>query len=129
MEFRCSPYIPLIFVGILGMLIFCSLPSSAQSQCNGNFTYQAVSTVRGSSSGKIVISIANPETSAYTFKVYKVAQKITLAQTKEVYSQEEITFDGLEQSTYYIKIEWGDGCYRTIGGLDGIIITEKQEGK
>ena len=125
MEFRCSPYIPLIFVGILGILIFCSLPSSAQSQCNDDFTYQAFSPDPETSSGRIEISIENPQAGIYTFKVFKVAEQITLVQTREVSSTDKIFIEGLKPGSFLVKIEWGEKCYKTLGGLDGILITRK----
>ena len=129
MEFRCSPYIPLIFVGILGILIFCSLPSSAQSQCNGDFTYQAFSSDSEVPSGKIEISLKAPEPGSYVFKVYSINGKITLVQTRHVQSPQKITLERLPSATYLVKIEWGDNCYRTVGGLEGILITDKSPSK
>ncbi len=127
MELRCSPRNTLLLVGLLGMLFFCSQPVSAQ--CKGEFTFQSISSEKGSDSGKIELSIQNPAPGAYTFTIYEMNGVITAVETKQASSPEKITFENLKASTYFVKVEWGQSCRRTLGGLDGIIITEKDQGR
>jgi hypothetical protein len=128
MKLRCSPYNPLIFCVFLGIFIVCDY-DFANAQCKGEFTFQSFSSEKNSASGKIEVSLNNPEPGSYTFTVYRIAGAITRIQTKEASSPEKITFEQLEPSTYVIKIEWGGSCNKNIGGLEGIIITEKEQGK
>ncbi len=127
MEIRCSPYNPVLFIVFLGILIL-SNPSIASAQCKGDFTFQSFSSDKKSSSGKIEIKLKNLPSGIYTFKVYKVAGVITLVQTREASSPDKILIEGLAPSNYFVKIEWGDSCYKTLGGLEGINITEKDPG-
>ena len=128
MKIRCSPYNPVLFFVFLGILIFYN-PSFATAQCTGDFTYQSFSSEKESPSGKIEIALKNQNPGIYTFKVYKVAGVITLVQTKQAPSPDKIFFEGLAPSTYFVKIEWGESCYKTLGGLEGINITEKDQGR
>ena len=124
MKIRCSPYNPLMFLVFLGTFIFNNYNFS-HAQCTGDFTIQSVSAEKESASGKIEVSLKDPDPGIYTFKVYEMAGEITLVQTREASSPEKIIFEGLRQSTYFVKVEWGESCYKTLGGLEGIIITEK----
>jgi hypothetical protein len=128
MKIRCSPYNPLLCLGIIGICIFCG-HHAAKAQCQSDFTFQSFPTEKESSAGKIEVSLKNPQQGSYTFKVYEMSGKITLIQTKETPSPEKITFENLKPSRYFVKVEWGESCYRTLGGMDGIIITEKDPGR
>jgi hypothetical protein len=125
MKIRCSPCNALLSFGILGIFILCHAAASAQ--CSGDFTYQSISSSKEPSSGKIEISVKSPESGTYTFKVYKMDAQLTLVQSREASSPEKITLEGLPPSPYLVKIEWGNGCSRLLGGLDGILITRKEE--
>jgi hypothetical protein len=125
MKLRCSPYNPAVFVVCIGILIFFHT-SFASAQCQGEFTYQVFSTDQQSSSGKIEVDLKNSVSGTYTLKVYKIDGVITLVQTQKT-SDKKITIDNLAASTYLIRIEWGGSCYTTIGGLDGIIVTLKDQ--
>jgi hypothetical protein len=127
MEFRCSPYNPLLYFGVLGIFIFCSQHASAQ--CKGDFTYQTFSAEKGSASGKIEIEIKNPGSGNYTFKVYEMTGSIAIVETRQAASPEKTIFENLKASTYFVKVEWGESCYKTLGGREGIIITEKDQGR
>ena len=126
MEFRCSPYNSLLFFGFIGMLFFAH-PRIAHGQCNTDFSYQSFSADADLFSGKIEITKAVPEQGRYTFKVFKVEAGITLVKSGEVSSSDKIVIDRLSPGNYLVKIEWGTGCYRTVGGLDGILITRKEQ--
>lgn len=126
MEFRCSPYNSLLFFGVLGILFFLQ-PQIAIAQCNDEFSYESFSADAALSSGRIEITKVNPEPGVYTFKVFKVEAKITLVKTGEVSSSDKIVIEGLSPGNYLVKIEWGTNCYRTVGGLDGILITRKEQ--
>jgi len=128
MKIRCSPYNRVILIVFLGILIFGN-PSFSGAQCTGDFTYQSFSSEKKSPTGKIEITVKNRIPGVYTFKVYKVAGVITLVQTKQASSPDKIILEGLAPSTYFVKIEWGESCYKTIGGLEGINITEKDQGR
>lgn len=126
MELRCSPYNLLLFFGFIGILFFVD-PGIATAQCNGEFSYQSFSADAEPSSGKIEITKVNPEPGLYTFKVFKVDAKMTLVKSGEVSSSDKIIIEGLSPGNYLVKIEWGTNCYRTVGGLDGILITRKEQ--
>jgi len=128
MKRRCSPYNPLVFLVFLGIFIFCASPFAA-AQCQGDFSFQSFSSEKQASSGKIEVSLKDAQPGSYTFKVYEMAGKIALVQTRETVSPEKITFENLKPSTYFVKVEWGQTCHKTLGGMDGIIITEKVQGR
>ncbi|MEO5602855.1 MAG: hypothetical protein ABIR06_18185 [Cyclobacteriaceae bacterium] len=126
MKLRCSPYNPVYFVVFLGILVVC-LTSFAHAQCQADFTYQSYSSEKKSPSGKIEITLKTSDSPMYTFKVYQVEGAITLVQTKQASLRDKVTIEHLKPSTYFVRIEWGESCYKTIGGLDGIIITAKDQ--
>jgi hypothetical protein len=128
MKIRCSPYNPLMFLIFLGAFIFNNC-NFAHAQCRGDFTIQSVAAEKESTSGKIEVSLKDPDPAIYTFKVYEMAGEITLVQTRDASSPEKIIFEGLRPSTYFVKVEWGESCSKTLGGLEGIIITEKDQGR
>ena len=127
MEFKCSPYTALLFFGVLGIFIICT--GNVFAQCKGEFTYQSVPSEKHADSGRIEISVNNPAPGLYTFNVYKMEDKIVLVETRQVSSPDKIVFEGLVPENYYVKIEWGDSCSKILGGLEGIIITEKDQGR
>lgn len=127
MEFRCSPYNSLLFFGVLGIFIFCG--HSVPAQCKGEFSYQLVASDKGSDSGRIEISVTNPTSATYTFKIFEMNGSISMVQRKQASFPEKIIFEKLRPAVYFIKIEWGESCYRTLGGQNGIIITEKAQDK
>ena len=128
MKIRCSPYNPLLFLGIIGIFIFLD-HHTATAQCQSDISFLSVPAEKASSSGKIEVSLKNPQPGTYTFKVYEMAGTINLVQTKETASPDKITFENLNPSLYFVKVEWGESCYRTLGGIDGITITEKDQGR
>lgn len=128
MKKRCSPYNPLPFLAFLGIFIF-SDQLFAAAQCQGDISFRSISAETASASGKIEISVKDPQQGTYTFKVYEMAGTITLVQTKETISPEKTTIENLKPSTYFVKVEWGESCYKTLGGLDGIIVTAKDQGR
>lgn len=128
MKLRCSPYNPFLVFVVLGTFIFIN-SNFASGQCKGDFSFQSLSSEKDSPTGKIEVSLKDPAPGLYTFKVYRMEGEITLVQTKEAPSPDKIIFDELIPSTYFVKIEWGDTCYKTIGGLEGILITEKDQGR
>jgi len=125
MELRCSPCYRLLFFAVLGMLIFCG--QTVRAQCNGEFSYQFVSPENNSNTGKIEISLKNPDPGFYTINLYKMEGKIIPVDKQEVSSPEKIVFERLAPATYFIKIEWGSACRRILGGLEGIILTAKDQ--
>ena len=127
MEFRCSPYNSLLFFAVLGIFIFCS--HSSLAQCQGEFTYQSVASEKDAHTGRIEISVINPAPGLYTFNVYKMEGKIVLVETRQVSSPDKIVFEGLVPENYYVKVEWADSCRKILGGLEGIIITGKDQGR
>lgn len=126
MKRRCSPYNPLPFLAFLGVFIFLNQPFAA-AQCQGDFTFQSFPSEKQMSSGKIEVSLRNAQPVSYTFKVYEMSGKITLVQTRETVPRDKIIFENLKPSTYFVKVEWGGGCSKTLGGMDGIIVTEKPQ--
>ena len=125
MKLRCSPYSPAVFVVFLGILIFFHT-SVASAQCQADFTFQSFSSAKGSPSGKIEITSKDPVSGVYTFKVYRIDGVISLVQTQKT-SSNKIVIQNLAPSTYLVKIEWGGSCYKTIGGLEGITVTLKDQ--
>lgn len=127
MKLRRSPRNSLLFAGMMGMLFFFSLP--ARSQCNADFTFKSVPPDNGSDTGKIEVSVQDPAPGTYTFTVYEMSGDITFVQTRQTSNPDKITFESLKPATYFVKVEWGQSCHRTLGGFDGIIITEKDQGR
>jgi hypothetical protein len=127
MDLRCSPCNSLLFLGILGILLLCGHQMPAQ--CQGNFTFQSVSSQKGSASGRIEVSIKDATPGTYTFTVYEMNGAIAVVQTKQASTPERVIFENLKPSTYLIKIEWGESCHKVLGGLEGIMITEKDQGR
>lgn len=125
MELRRSPYRRLLFFAVLGMIIFFG--QTARAQCNGEFSYQSVSTDINSRAARIEITLKNPDPGFYTINLYKMEGKIIPVDKQEVSSPEKIVFEGLAPATYFIKIEWGSACRKILGGLEGIIITAKDQ--
>lgn len=128
MKIRCSPYNPLLCFVFLGMSVFCS-QHAASAQCSGDFSFRSVSAEKNSTSGKIEVSVKSPVNGVYTFKVFEMAGTLTLVQTRNATASDKIIFENLKPATYFIKIEWGESCSKTIGGFDGIVITEKDQGR
>lgn len=126
MEFRCSPCNSLLFFSIIGVLSLLE-PQIARAQCSGEFSFESFSADATPLSGRIEITKVNSEPGVYTFKVFKVEAKITLVKTGEASSSDKIVIEGLTPGNYLVKIEWGTNCYRTIGGLAGILITQKEQ--
>jgi len=122
MEFRCRPCNSVTFFLIVGIL-FLTCPV-AFAQCKGNFSYQSVSSAKDAPSGKIEVTVQQPEYGTYTFKVFEMNGTARLVQTKQVSGPDKISFEGLKPATYFIKVEWGESCYRTLGGLEGITVTQ-----
>jgi hypothetical protein len=107
--------------------LFVSFHTSvAFAQCDeAKNSYQVFPSENKSSKGKILITLERPDAVLYTFKVYKMDGVITLVQTKQAHAPQEISIEGLDPSTYFVKIEWREKCSTVIGGLDGIIVTDK----
>ena len=124
MKLRFSPCRSLC-LGVLGILFLFN--HSAFAQCNGDFSFQSVSSSTGSSAGTIEVSLNNTDPGLYTFKVYAMGGALSLIQTKQVSNPDKIIFDKLKPANYFIKIEWGESCSKVLGGLDGIIITGKDQ--
>ncbi|HEX8039488.1 MAG TPA: hypothetical protein VF490_10055 [Chryseosolibacter sp.] len=116
----------LLWVFFSGIFIFF-VHSPASAQCKGEFSVQPVPSEKQSASGQISISIKDPEPGTYTFTVFRMEGTATQVQKKEVVSPDKVTIEGLTPSTYFVKVEWGNTCYRTLGGMDGISITPKEE--
>jgi hypothetical protein len=113
-------------VAIVGLLISFHT-SVALAQCDeAKNSYQAFSSENNSSTGKIEITLERPDAVLYTFKIYKVDGVMSLVETRQAQAPEKIMIEGLEASTYFVRIEWGT-CYTIIGGLKGIIITGKDQ--
>lgn len=125
MKMRCSPYKPLLCAALLGIFILCN-QTPARAQCHGDFSYETFSTAEASPSGRIEVSIKDPEPGTYIIKLYKLSGKLSLVETKETVFPDKIIFEGLPASSYFVKIEWA-ACSRVIGGLEGISITAKDE--
>ncbi|MGC1243752.1 MAG: T9SS type A sorting domain-containing protein [Chryseosolibacter sp.] len=128
MKIRCSPYNPLLCFVFLGMSVFFS-QHAALAQCSGDFSFHSVSAEKNSNSGQIEVSLKSPANGAYTFKVFEMAGTLTLVQTRKATAPGKVIFENLKPATYFIKIEWGESCSKTIGGFDGIVITEKDQGR
>jgi hypothetical protein len=128
MKRRCSPYNPAIFLVFLGIFIFYHASISG-AQCQGEFHFESVSSGKQAAPGKIEITFKDQTSGQYTLKVYKMDGIITLVQTKQASAPEKITFENLSPATYFVKIEWGQSCSKTLGGMDGITITEKDKGR
>ena len=123
MEVSCSSYNSLLFIGTVVLLIFCSQLASAQ--CKADFNYQSLSSEKALPSGKIEVSVSNPAPGTYSFKVFEMNGTIRMVESKKTSSPEKVTFERLKPATYFIKVEWGDTCSKTLGGFEGIIVTEK----
>ena len=124
---RCNPFKTLLFIAFLGIFFFNHQP--AKAQCKGEFAFQSFSPTQQERSGRIEVSVSNADAGLYTFKIYRMEGQLTLVESRQDSSPEKIVFERLSPSTYFIKIEWGDNCYKTLGGLDGIVIIGKQEAK
>lgn len=127
MKIRCSLYNPGVLFAFLAILIFYR-PHAATAQCHGDFSFRTFpADDKSSSSGRIEVSVKSHAPGIFTFKVYRMEGKITLVETKDTSSPDKIIFEGLIPSTYFIKVKWGEACNKTLGGLEGIIITEKDQ--
>lgn len=127
MEFRRNPCNALLFFVVLGIFILCD--QNARAQCKGEFSYQFTASDKGSDSGKVEISVNDPTSATYTFKIFEMNGDLTMVQRKQTSSPDKVIFENLKPAVYFVKIEWGDSCYRALGGQDGIIITEKAQEK
>jgi len=127
MTIRLSPLNPFAFILFVGAFVYHSTATSAQ--CTGEFAFQSFPSDGNSATGKIELSVKNPDSSVYTFKVYSVAGEIKLVQSREGYAPDKIIFEDLVPATYFVKVEWAETCYRTLGGMEGILITEKDQEK
>jgi hypothetical protein len=92
-----------------------------------DFSFKSVSTERNSSTGKIEIT-ANNGLGICTVKVYKIEGDVELVKSENMTfdNKRQLLIKGLEASAYVVKIEWGGACAKVIGGLEGIIVSEKQ---
>ncbi|MCX8489524.1 MAG: hypothetical protein ORN54_00475 [Cyclobacteriaceae bacterium] len=110
---------------IIVFTIFTTLPS--WGQCKGDFTYKTFPSDVGKASGKIEISIKSALQN-FTLKVYSISGEIKLVKTATEYSNRAVVLiEGLAPSDYLVRIEWGDACNQTIGGIEGIHIVEKAD--
>lgn len=125
MELRCSACYRLLFFAVLGILIFCS--HTLRAQCHGDFSYQFTSIGPDSNAGKIEISFENIDRGVYAIQLYKVEGRFIPVDRQEVSMPEKIVFDNLTPSIYFVKIDWGSACRKMLGGLEGIIITTKDQ--
>lgn len=114
----------LVFISIfiIGLVPLCS------GQCESDFTHKSKPAVASTNLGSIEVILNQKVFEEYTFKVYSVIGEIKLVQTKKVQSPSSVIFEELPPADYFIKIEWGVNCFKTIGGLDGIKVAEKKSG-
>jgi hypothetical protein len=106
----------------VGLVPWCS------GQCNSDFAYKAKPATGSVNLGSIEVILNQKVFEEYTFKVYSVSGEIKLVQTKKVQSPSSVLFEELPPADYFIKIEWGANCIKTIGGLAGIKVAEKKSG-
>lgn len=124
----CSPYNLSILCALLGICMLCC-PHLTTAQCQGDFSFKSFPVEDQNSLGRIEVTAHDAGATTYTFKVYELSGKLTLVTTKQASSPETITFEALKPATYFVKIEWEGSCYKTLGGYEGIIITEKDQGR
>lgn len=118
----------LLYLFLSGIFIFLG-HSPASAQCKGEFSVRPLPSEKQSASGQIAISIKDPEPGTYTFTVFRMEGTATQVQKKEVVSPDKVTIEGLTPATYFVKVEWGNTCFRTLGGMDGISITPKEQAR
>ena len=128
MKKSCSPYNLSVLCVLLGMCIFCC-PHLVTAQCQGEFSIKTFPVEDQNSLGKIEVTAHGATATTYTFKVYELSGKLSLVTTKHASSPKTITFEDLKPATYFVKVEWDGSCYKTLGGYEGIIITEKEQGR
>jgi hypothetical protein len=128
MKLRCSPCNPRVLFVFLGIFLFYN-PIFVHAQCHGDFSLQSFPAENGSSPGKIEVVTRNAEPTTYTFKIYELAGTLKLVETRQELSPEKVTFERLKPAIYFVKIEWGESCYKTLGGYEGISITQKDQGR
>lgn len=91
------------------------------AQCTTDFKVHKIE-YSDSQLGKIEVAVVDGGFSdRYTAKVYQINSDVDLiSEVRPFISNNKFTINQLKPSTYWIRIEWGDGCFKTIGGLDGI---------
>lgn len=114
----------MLFFGVLAMFIVCS--QALYAQCASDFSYEFTPSEGPSNSGKIELFLNGAAPGAFTINLYKMEGKIVPVEKKES-SAQKIVFERLAPAKYFIKIEWGNGCRRVLGGLEGIMITAKDQ--
>lgn len=100
-------------------IAFLSLELSAQ--CTTDFKVHEIEYTDGQL-GKIEVSVINGGFSdRYTAKVYQINSEVDLiSEVRPNIVNNLFAINQLQPNTYWIKMEWGDGCFKTIGGLEGI---------
>lgn len=125
MEVSCSPYNSVLFFGAAVLFIFCT--PSVSAQCKADFTYQTVSSEKDLQSGKIEVFLTSQPPGSYNFKLFQMDGTVKMVQSKEAISPDKVTFEGLKPATYFVRVDWPDSCSKTLGGFEGITITEKDQ--
>lgn len=94
--------------------------SSHQKPCSDtSFSYRVVSGTRNS----IEVVKSGPESATYTLKLYRISGDIELVATKENVYSTNSRFDELPVADYLVLVSWGSGCRETLGGVEGIKIS------
>lgn len=115
---------------LLISLFFLLINSEMRAQCSTDFKVQAEDT-DAVKTGRIEIDVIKGEFSqSYNIKVYQINAEVELVrEITQRANNNKLIINGLGVNTYWVRIEWGNACYKTIGGLEGIKVGTNAEGR
>jgi len=116
----------LLAVSFFLVVICCDL----KAQCTNNFKVDEIQ-YDEAQLGLIKVLIEEDKSNlSYRVKVYQINSEVTLvSEGNQIPVNNRLSIKGLKPSTYWIRLEWGDACFKTIGGLDGIVVRSNKEGQ
>lgn len=126
MELGCSLRIKWLMFCFIGTLLFATHTPSF-GQCEGEFKFEVHPSPNNSDSGQIEVKLNGVPSGTYTVKLYSFNGGALLLQTEQLLNSGSLTFVNLKPAAYLVKIEWGESCFKVLGGIDGIIVTEQDQ--
>jgi hypothetical protein len=112
---------------VISWFIF-SLPNLLYAQCKSEIRVKSSPSEKGLHTGKIELKFSDHDFGSYTFQVFRISNEPKLILSKKLENIDQlVAFENLEAGLFIVKIEWGKGCTKQVGGLDGILITEKKK--
>lgn len=109
-------------------LFILSVGLELRAQCDTDFKVQQVE-YSETKQGTIELGTSNSQLGgSYTIKVYQINANVDLIVERRLSPiNNTLEINGLSANTYWVRIEWDDNCFKTIGGLDGIMVGPNQE--